>query len=261
MTAGSRSKGRADRRALSPDRLVELEEERDFLLRSLADLEAEHAAGDLDDADFEQLQADYTVRTADIIRQIDARNEVVAAAAPQRTRGQVIAWAVGLLAFAVGAGWLLAQATGERGVNDEITGNIDASPRQRVFECQELDQQGAVQEANECFSDVLVLDPRNVEALAYRGWLLVRVSGSAQQLGETSQAEELLISAKASLDEAVEIDPSYPDARAFRVIVYNGEGDLDAACAELAELVALDPPPFMLELVAGLQLDCSATGS
>ena len=249
-------KKRVDRRALSPDRLVELEQERDFLLTSLADLESEHAAGDLGDTDFEQLHADYTVRTADIIRQIESRNAVVASAASERSRTRSIAWVVGILAFAVGAGWLLAQAAGERGVDDEITGNVDASPRQRVFECQELDRQQLVQEANECFSEVLTADPRNVEALAYRGWLLVRVSGSAERLGEESQAAEILLSAKASLDEAVDIDPRYADARAFRVIVYNAEGDIEAACDELAELIALDPPDIMLNLVAGLDLTC-----
>jgi tetratricopeptide (TPR) repeat protein len=248
---------RPERRTLSPDRLVELEIERDFLLTSLADLEAEHAAGDLDTADFEELQADYTVRTADVIRQIEDRNAVVAAAAPERSRTRTIAWAIGVLAFALGAGWLLAQAAGERGVNDEITGNVDASPRQRVFECQELDQTGSIQEANECFSEVLVADPRNVEALAYRGWLLVRVSGSAQQIGEEAQAAEILLSAKASLDQAVEVDPSYPDARAFRVIVFNAEGNLEAACNEQAALVALDPPEIILQLISGLQLRCS----
>ena len=247
---------RPDRRALSPDRLVELEQERDFLLASLADLEREHAAGDLDDADFEELHADYTVRTADVIRQIESRNAVVAAAAPERSTTRTVAWVVGVLAFALGAGWLLALASGERGVNDEITGNIDASPRQRVFECQQLDQQGAVQEANECFSDVLVADPRNVEALAYRGWLLVRVSGSADRAGESESAAEILISAKASLDEAVEINPSYPDARAFRVVVYNAEGNLEAACAEQAELFALDPPDIILGLISELGLTC-----
>lgn len=252
MTANKR----VDRRALSPDRLVELEQERDFLLTSLTDLESEHDAGDMDDADFEQLHADYTVRTADIIRQIENRNAVVAAAAPERSRTRSLAWVAGILALALGAGLLLAQAVGERGVNDEITGNIDASPRQRVFECQQLDREGAVPEANECFSEVLVMDPRNVEALAYRGWLLVRVSGSAQEIGEDSQAAEILLSAKASLDEAVDIDPGYPDARAFRVIVYNAEGNTEAACAEFRELVALNPPEFMLSLVADLELSC-----
>lgn len=237
------------RRALSPDRLVELEEERDFLLASLADLEAEHAAGDLDDPDFEQLHADYTVRTADLIRLIEDRNARVSAAGRPRTIGRTITWIVGLVVFAVGAGWLLAQAAGERGLGDELTGEIDASPRQRVFECQQLDQQGEIQEANECFSDVLVDDPKNVEALAYRGWLLVRTAGSAQRIGADDEAAEILISAKAALDDAISIDPTYPDARAFRFIVYNAEGDLDAACAEYAALVALDPPPFMLQLV------------
>jgi len=249
-------KKRTDRRALSPDRLAELETERDFLLGSLADLESEHGAGDLDSADFEQLQSDYTVRAADVIRQIEDRNAVVAAAAPERSATRTLAWVVGVLAFALGAGWLLAQAVGERGVNDEITGNVEASPRQRVFECQELDRAGSAPEANECFTEVLDLDPRNVEALAYQGWLLVRISGSAQRLGEESQAAELLISAKASLDQAVEIDPTYPDARAFRVIVYDAEGDLEAACAEQAELFALDPPEIIGQLIGNLALAC-----
>ncbi len=233
----------------SPDRLAELETERDFLLASLADLEVEHAAGDLDDADFEELYADYTVRTADLIRQIEDRNLRLADATSKRSTGRSLAWVVGLAFFAIGAGWLLAQAAGERGVGDEITGDIDSSPRQRIFECQELDRLGEVQEANECFSDVLVDDPQNVEALAYRGWLLVRTAGSAQRIGADDEAAEILISAKASLDQAVDIDPTYPDARAFRVVVFNAEGDTEAACAEYAELVALDPPPFMLELV------------
>ena len=248
------------RRSLSPDRLVELEEELDFLLRSLADLEAEHAAGDLDDPDFEQLHADYTVRTADLIRQIEDRNAAVAAAGPGRSPGRTIAWVVGLLAFALGAGLLLARAAGERGVDDEITGNLPDSPRQRVFECQQLDQEGAIQEANECFSAVLADDPQNVEALTYRGWLLVRTAGSAQQIGADAEADEILISAKASLDRAVEIDPTYPDARAFRVIVYNAEGERAAACAEYDEFLALDPPEFMMSLVDGLELDCTELG-
>ncbi len=44
--------GSARRRELDPDALAALEEERDFLLRSLEDLEREYAAGDVDDSDF-----------------------------------------------------------------------------------------------------------------------------------------------------------------------------------------------------------------
>ena len=40
------------RRDLDPDALAALEEERDFLLRSLQDLEREYAAGDVDESDY-----------------------------------------------------------------------------------------------------------------------------------------------------------------------------------------------------------------
>ena len=47
-------------------------EERDFLLASLDDLEAEYAAGDLDDDDYAALKADYTTRAARVIRELEA---------------------------------------------------------------------------------------------------------------------------------------------------------------------------------------------
>ena len=67
----------ARRRELDPDALAALEEERDFLLRSLEDLEREHAAGDVDDSDFEELKDDYTARAAAVIRAIEDRTAAV----------------------------------------------------------------------------------------------------------------------------------------------------------------------------------------
>ena len=55
------------------DALAELEEERDFLLRSLDDLEAEREAGDLEPDDYETLRDDYTRRAAAILRSIEER--------------------------------------------------------------------------------------------------------------------------------------------------------------------------------------------
>ena len=48
-----------------------LEEERSFLLRSLADLDAERADGNVDDGTYERLHADYTARAARVIHQLD----------------------------------------------------------------------------------------------------------------------------------------------------------------------------------------------
>lgn len=45
-------------------------EERDFLLRSLRDLEAEHTAGDIGEADYLALKEDYTRRAAAVLRRL-----------------------------------------------------------------------------------------------------------------------------------------------------------------------------------------------
>ena len=55
----------------NPDRLAELEEERRFLLRSLADLEREHDAGDVDVDDYQTFRDGYTVRAASVLRSIE----------------------------------------------------------------------------------------------------------------------------------------------------------------------------------------------
>lgn len=44
------------------------DEEREFLLRSLRDLDAEFAAGDIDEADYHTLRDDYTARAAALLR-------------------------------------------------------------------------------------------------------------------------------------------------------------------------------------------------
>ncbi len=237
-------------RRLDPDRLRSLEEERDFLLASLDDLEQEHEAGDLDENDYRELRDDYTVRTADAIRSIDDfRAETGTRARQPFGRSLGI---VGLvLLFAVGAGWLLAQASGERGAQDEISGEIEETPRQQLLRCQSLGAQDLVA-ALRCYDELLAEDPQNVEALTYRGWFLVLTTGSAQAEGDDQGAAELLTRAQANLDRAVEIDPSYPDARAFRAVVFDRLGDVDAACGELRTLDGLNASPLMLNLVAPL---------
>ena len=54
-----------------PDAYAALEEQRDFLLGSLDDLERERAAGDIDEADYEALRDDYTARAAAVLRALD----------------------------------------------------------------------------------------------------------------------------------------------------------------------------------------------
>ena len=58
---------------LDPDELAALEEQRDFLLRSITDLDQEHAAGDLEDGDYQSLKDDYTARAAEVLRAIELK--------------------------------------------------------------------------------------------------------------------------------------------------------------------------------------------
>ena len=59
-----------------------LEEERSFLLRSLRDLDAERAAGDVDEHDYVTLRDGYTKRAADVMREIDDGRARLPTAAP-----------------------------------------------------------------------------------------------------------------------------------------------------------------------------------
>lgn len=238
---------RTDRpQTYDPDRIAALEDELSQQLRSLDDLEAEHAAGDLDADDYRTLRDDYTVRVADTMRRLEQQQDLVAAAPRRRINLLAVA---AIAVFAVGAGWLLARSAGERGVNDILTGAI-SSTRQRVFDCQELAADGEIVESLQCLDGVLLEDPDNVTALTYRGWYLVLTTVSADATGDEAQVDELLDTGLTYLDRAVEVDPGFADARAFRAVVYDRQGDGSAVCREIAELLELDPPPFFVQQTA-----------
>jgi tetratricopeptide (TPR) repeat protein len=223
-----------------------LEAEQQFLLTSLDDLESEFAAGDISKADFEQLKADYTIRTARVARRLNGLSSQPLSAEGSTARR--LGWIAGVTLFGVVIGLLLAQFSGERGVNDNITGSIEESPRQQVFRCQSMGAEGQLLASFECFDDVLARDPENAQALGYRGWYGVLASGSAQAAGQDEAAAELLAVAGVNLDRAVEADPTYPDARAFRMIVLERLGRNDDACDDAQVLLDLNPPAQILQL-------------
>jgi hypothetical protein len=99
---------------------------------------------------------------------------------------------------------------------------------------------------------VLKVDPGNVEAMTYRGWLLRLSSFSAT---ETADRELLQDQALQWLTKALEIDPDYADARVFRAIVHRDRDELEAARADLAALDLEAIPAFMRPLVENLRAD------
>lgn len=221
---------------LDPDALAALEEERDFLLRSLDDLDREHAAGDLDDDDYEALRDDYTARAAAALHAIDERRATIAAAQGPRRPWRTVGIAVAVLVVAGLAGWGVARAAGQRTGTDQATGGVSQSLGQQLANCLIISQSSDEPvEVLECYDAILAEHPANVEALTYRGWFLVR-------LGVPDLAWP-------NLSEAVALDPDYPDVRVFRAVALNRMCRPEEAEAELEVFDSLDPLPEMRSLV------------
>ena len=143
---------------------------------------------------------------------------------------------VGTAGLAVLAGLALAGAAGSRRGDDALSGDIRASTRTLLVEASVVPPAEAI----EIYDRVLELQPSNVEALAYRGW-------AAWRGGDPG-------SARTDLDDAVTLDPSYPDARVFRASLRLAEGDVTGASEDLTVLDGLDAPPIVGDLVVASRL-------
>ncbi len=215
-----------------------LEEQREFLLRSLADLERERAAGDVDEHDYVVLRDDYTARAAEVLRAIEAGRGM--ASRPTRRRGwRVVAMSCGVVAFALVAGVLVAQAVGRRDAGEVITGGVRQSATEKLNEAGRRAAAGDLAAAISLYDEVLADDPTNAEALTYKGWLLTLDGDSERGL--------------TTLLSAATAHPTYPDVHAFLAVVFYRNGLVEQAGRELDRLDALDPPPAIRELTAGLR--------
>jgi tetratricopeptide (TPR) repeat protein len=221
-----------------PDARAELEEERDFLLRSLDDLEAERAAGELDEEDYRNLRDGYTARAAEVLRALEEDREVresAAAAAPPRPRWRRPVAVLVVAALAVGAGLAVATAAGSRRPGDTATGGGAESASSRLAEAASVAREDPTR-ALELYDAVLEEDPRNVEAWAERGLLLASLSVGIDRPG-------LLDEARRSVDRALEIDPGQPRSRFYLGLIELFSGDRPAAEAAFEQALADDPPP------------------
>ena len=221
--------------------MSDLTEERDFLLRSLADLDRERAAGDIDEADYRGLKAQYTARAADVLRRLGAgissgTNPVVRF---PRSWWRKPVGVVVTLAIAMGAGLAVARSSGQRQPGQQITGGLPAGQQAKVDTLLAKARQnlgGSPVEALKVFDEILKIDPNQIESLTYRGWLLY-------QAGLVDQGLEWL-------DRGVTTDPAYPDARVFRGIArFRGKGDAVGGAEDLREFLRVAPEHPMASVV------------
>ena len=247
--------------------LAELEEEREFLLASLEDLDREREAGDIEEADYAVLKDEYTARAAAVLRAMEAagpssapapepapeaeahadRAQADQAAARSRRR-RLRAGALALAALVAVSVTLVVRSAEERRPGQQATGDIAETGTtgdvdRELVRARQLTAEGQTLAAIRVYDQILDRYPEQPEALAYRGWL-VRLAG--RQSGNA----ELVDKGLEYLDRAVAADPSYPDAHLFRgLVLYQDKGDAPAAVGELRAFLNARPPPEMVAMV------------
>jgi cytochrome c-type biogenesis protein CcmH/NrfG len=251
----------------SEDR-ARLETERDVLLKSLDDLEAEHAAGGIDDESYQTLRDDYTARAAAVIRAlrdgVDARPD--APRTSWKRRGVVIG---AIVVFAVGAAIALASALGARLPGQTASGNTQDSsaPKQsgptntevihrledalaknpadvqtRLLLAPRLEASGDLAGALQQYDAILTTDPQNAVAAAQSGRILYLSAEQLVQEKHGDAAAQLVTQSKARLDQAIAADPTYADAYYYHAIVLANEyGDFKGAQNDLQHYLVLAP--------------------
>ncbi|MEA3075643.1 MAG: hypothetical protein QOF60_551 [Actinomycetota bacterium] len=212
-----------------------MSEEREFLLASLRDLDAEHDAGDLDDADYTALRDQYIARTARTAALLGAEADARASApAPKRRRALAV---LVVIVVAGLAGWAVASTAGERTASDQATGGLPEGSTDRITRAQALVSQGQILEAVKVYDDLLRDDPENPVALAQRGWLISKVDPS------------LVDSGLANVEKAIAVDPGYAEARFFRaMILLQAKHQPAAAAEEFDRVLAANPPPGIAQV-------------
>jgi cytochrome c-type biogenesis protein CcmH/NrfG len=262
--------------SLSDSERERLEAERDFLLRSLDDLDREHADDGIDAETFAVLHADYTARAAQVTRRLAGRPVDERAETRSDPRWGLTALALGIILLTVTLGAILFAAP--RGTDGSLTGNDPDSPTstdsQAALEAERarltaavgadpedfdarldlglfLFQQRAYVEATKHLAVAQQLRPDDVEAQSFYGWVVWQ---AAQQSPEGPDRNELISIALEHLEIAVGIDPEDPGANTFYgIALLRGKGDASAAIPYLERAVTLagdQAPPMLSEALA-----------
>ena len=195
-----------------------LRDEQRFLMRSLHDLDREREAGDITDEDYGALRDDYVARLAALTRRLNGVEIEEAASAADMVRRswtRRLLVGVSVLSIGIGAGLFVARQSGQRLPGETFTGGIEQSTANLLATARTLNFTDPGK-AIETYSEVLKLEPDNVEALTYRSWLLALTARDA----EGSIKQLALATAVADLLRAQSIDGTYPDAHCFLGIVY-----------------------------------------
>jgi tetratricopeptide (TPR) repeat protein len=234
---------------LDPERRRELEDERDFLMQSLDDLELEHESGGIDDESYTELHDDYTARAAAVIRTLRDGVDVTpqpAPRSPSRTRRRVVIVSL-VLVFAIVVGTSLAYALGARLPGQTSSGNSQSSATsttnaaqkallQKIDELQKkvnaspddydlrlqlaraYEENGDLQNALKQSDAAISIDANRPEGHANAARLIYLASSAAPV---QKAKDQLIAQALAGFNQAIAVGPDYADSYYFRGVLYS----------------------------------------
>jgi hypothetical protein len=261
--------------AVHDQHLDDLEAERDFLLRSLEDLEGEREAGDVSPEDYTRLRDNYTARAAEVLRAISAEtsasdegSDKTLVRQPKRTTHPVrrdgkkpgsknrTLLVYGVLFILAGVVALVVLSnTSARLPGNTATGGLKLPLGQQVqrelAQAATLQQEGELTEALQLYQQVLTQVPGNAVALAQAGWLEfgAGVAGGDSSALEKGQSQE---------QQAVVSDPGLSYAHAYLGSMFFVEGEYQQSTDQYAIYVADKPAfsaiaPYLTDLTAAFK--------
>ena len=200
------------------------EKEKDFLLKSLDDLDSEMAKGDLTEKDYAQLSRNYKRRLIKLTKQ-ETRSIKESKLQNVKKTWFTVTF---LVVLALISGIAIANSSGERTGSETITGSIRKSTVTKLQEAQQLlSDSDKWDEAISIYDEVLQDQPSNAEALTYRAWLRYRT-------GEDSDPQIR------DWREVRILNPEFADAIVFLTIALSDESRFSEALIELQELQELE---------------------
>ena len=221
-----------------------LEEERDFLFRSLRDLDAERTAGDIDDVDYQSLRDDYTVRAAEVVRRLAAIDEapaestdafvapagstdaVVVHGVRRIRRRRLLAAAAVIVVIGVATGVALSRSGSSQSGATRVT-KLDEAAQDAIG-------RGQYAQALKDYEAALKIDPTDVLSLTGEGEVLVEV-------GAAGGDQAALTLGLSRLESAEIANPSYGPAFGARGLALYNEGKFAAAIPQFETYLADTP--------------------
>lgn len=250
-----------------------LEDQRDLLLASLTDLEREHEAGDLSDADYIVLRDRYTARAAAVLRAIETgirpdesptdeepaeldQGETGRETRPQqpqdtrrrpRSKKVAIVAATGCVALIAGSIVLVIHATSSRLPGQTVSGSVSLSSQQQVArtlsQAETLESQGNASEALALYRRVLQSQPDQTEALAETGWLEFEAGAEAKN-------SKLLSQGQSEEQKAERSNPAAYTPHLYLGSMFLVENDATDSVSQYRMFLADNPPSSVVSSAA-----------